>query len=394
MEKLLIYLPPFAPDYSGVCSALYELGGLCVIHDASGCTGNYTGFDEPRWYNKQQAVFCSGLRELDAILGDDQQLIEKADAAISDLAVSFAAVLGSPVPMVIGSDMQGIAKEMERETGIPVFGFDTKGLAYYDRGIEEAYLKLAAAFVRDGEEKIANSVNILGATPLDFSINGNVEDMQSLLRNNGWQVLSCWSMGENCSLEQLKKTSQAEVNLVVSVSALKLARHLQHQYGTPYVTGIPVGKWGEKVVIRALEAATEGTDRPFTKTVNQPATHAYIPGKTLIVGEQLAANSIRQALFHDYGWENIDVASFFTMEQAYMAVNDFNIDNESHYLEEVRSRAYQIIFGDPLLKPISRLANGGSFIPFPHVAISSRIHWDDCIEIIGENFNRYLEEEL
>ena len=54
MRKLCIKLPPFAPDYSGVCSALYELGGMSVIHDASGCTGNYTGFDEPRWYDNQK----------------------------------------------------------------------------------------------------------------------------------------------------------------------------------------------------------------------------------------------------------------------------------------------------------------------------------------------------
>ena len=27
----------YAADTSGVCSALYELGGMTVVHDASGC---------------------------------------------------------------------------------------------------------------------------------------------------------------------------------------------------------------------------------------------------------------------------------------------------------------------------------------------------------------------
>ena len=40
MSKLCIMLPPLAPDYSGAASALFELGGMIVIHDASGCTGN------------------------------------------------------------------------------------------------------------------------------------------------------------------------------------------------------------------------------------------------------------------------------------------------------------------------------------------------------------------
>ena len=44
MSRLCIDLPPFAPDYSGAASAFFDLGGIIVMHDASGCTGNYTGF--------------------------------------------------------------------------------------------------------------------------------------------------------------------------------------------------------------------------------------------------------------------------------------------------------------------------------------------------------------
>ena len=35
-------------DTAGVCSALYELGGLTVVHDASGCNSTYATHDEPR----------------------------------------------------------------------------------------------------------------------------------------------------------------------------------------------------------------------------------------------------------------------------------------------------------------------------------------------------------
>ena len=40
-------LPPYAADTSGVCSALYELGGMTVVHDASGCNSTYSTFDDP-----------------------------------------------------------------------------------------------------------------------------------------------------------------------------------------------------------------------------------------------------------------------------------------------------------------------------------------------------------
>ena len=43
-------LTPFAPDQSGAASVFYELGGILVICDAGGCTGNVCGFDEPRWF--------------------------------------------------------------------------------------------------------------------------------------------------------------------------------------------------------------------------------------------------------------------------------------------------------------------------------------------------------
>ena len=112
MSKLCISLPPFAPDYSGAASALFELGGMIIIHDASGCTGNYTSFDEPRWFGSSSAVYCSGLRHMDAILGNDEKLIKETADAAGSIKPKFIAVLGSPVPTVIGTDLKGVAKEI------------------------------------------------------------------------------------------------------------------------------------------------------------------------------------------------------------------------------------------------------------------------------------------
>ena len=81
MRGLRKYLTPFAPDQSGAVSVLYELGGIIVICDAGGCTGNVCGFDEPRWFQNKSAVFSAGLRDMDAILGRDDRLVAKlADA--------------------------------------------------------------------------------------------------------------------------------------------------------------------------------------------------------------------------------------------------------------------------------------------------------------------------
>ena len=77
---------------------LYELGGMLVICDAGGCTGNVCGFDEPRWFETRSAVFSAGLRDMDAILGRDDRLVAKLADAAEKLDVTFAAVIGTPVP--------------------------------------------------------------------------------------------------------------------------------------------------------------------------------------------------------------------------------------------------------------------------------------------------------
>ena len=56
MKRTNRILPVYAADISGICSALYELGGMTVMHDASGCNSTYTTHDEPRWYSMDSMV--------------------------------------------------------------------------------------------------------------------------------------------------------------------------------------------------------------------------------------------------------------------------------------------------------------------------------------------------
>ena len=110
MRGLRKYLTPFAPDQSGAVSVLYELGGIIVICDAGGCAGNVCGFDEPRWFEQKSAVFSAGLRDMDAILGRDDRLVAKLVDAAEKVEAGFAAIVGTPVPAVIGTDHQALRR--------------------------------------------------------------------------------------------------------------------------------------------------------------------------------------------------------------------------------------------------------------------------------------------
>ena len=45
MKQVSVTLSTYTADVSGVCSALYELGGMVVIHDPSGCNSTYNTHD-------------------------------------------------------------------------------------------------------------------------------------------------------------------------------------------------------------------------------------------------------------------------------------------------------------------------------------------------------------
>ncbi|MBR4741402.1 MAG: hypothetical protein IK079_00675, partial [Desulfovibrio sp.] len=123
-------LAPFAPDQSGAISALYEFNGLLIVLDAGGCTGNICGFDEPRWAKKKAALVSAGLRDMDAILGRDEALLQKTADCLNALDCDFVAFIGTPVPAVIGTDLFGLARMAKNRFGKPALAIPTTGTKY------------------------------------------------------------------------------------------------------------------------------------------------------------------------------------------------------------------------------------------------------------------------
>ncbi|MEE3419947.1 MAG: hypothetical protein VZR02_02415 [Lachnospiraceae bacterium] len=165
MKGLMKYLSPMAPDISGAVSVLFDKGGMIVILDAGGCTGNVCGFDEPRWMSYENApgssvIFSAGLRDMDAIFGRDDRLLKKTGAVINEIHPRFLALIGSPVPSVIGTDFRGLRRMAENRFGVPVITVPVTGMDLYDRGEKLAYKAWLEAFPWDG--------HVIGAAPLNL----------------------------------------------------------------------------------------------------------------------------------------------------------------------------------------------------------------------------------
>ena len=98
MKQTARIISTYSADPFGVCSALFELGGMVVMHDASGCNSTYTTHNEPRWYDMDSMVYISGLSEMEAIMGDDEKLIDDIAQAAEELKHRFIAIAGTPIP--------------------------------------------------------------------------------------------------------------------------------------------------------------------------------------------------------------------------------------------------------------------------------------------------------
>ena len=334
MNRLLKRLSPFAPDQSGAVSVLFELGGLVALCDAGGCTGNVCGFDEPRWFTMRSALFSAALRDMDAIMGRDDKLVAKFADAMREADAPFGALVGTPVPAVIGTDLAALGRMAEKRTGKPVLALPAAGTGLYDRGEEAAYLALFRKFAEPGEV-VPGRVGAIGATPLELSVTDPSAAVCRALAGK-YREIFCYN-----DLDEIRHASSIERNLVLSPAGLAAAEFLRDRFGTPFVPAFPP-------LPRELVSHVEKTT-----------------GKILIVHQQFAANALRERL---PGREAV-CASFFRMDDAAMRPGDRRLTGEEDFADLVRAGGFSVIAADRVFR---RLVPDfpGEFIEFTHFAAS------------------------
>ena len=392
MKQIASRISIYSADAFGVCSALYELGGLCVMHDASGCNSTYNTHDEPRWYDFDSMVYISGLSEMEAIMGDDQKFIDDIVYTAKELSPNFIAMAGTPIPTMIGTDFKAIANIIEKETNIPTFGFDTTGMHSYVSGAYKAFEALAKRFLKRndkesrGEKKetidkesreVKNTiikVNILGATPLDFSINKSVEAMVDLLKENNFEVISTWAMGS--SLEYIKNAGDVDVNLVVSYSGMGAAKYMYENLNIPYVIGTPFGKEFANKVIEDLKEVKSTKENKISYDNRKIDKDAEIT----IVGESIMSESLAYAISKEKN-KTVNVISSLETDEKLLLEGD-KIAMFEDDIEKCLKNSKTII-ADPLFRPICPLDS--NFISLPHEAFSGRIYRDEIPNIINKS---------
>ena len=370
MRQSYRIIPVYTADVSGVCSALYELGGMTVMHDPSGCNSTYNTHDEIRWYDQDSLIYISGLTEIDAIMGNDQKFIDDIADAAGELQPAFIALAGSPIPYMNGTDFPAIARVIENKTGIPTFSVPTNGMHDYVYGAGIALEEIARRFVKktDKQKKTKVSsytVNLLGVTPLDFGPQEHVDTLKENLKAYGWNVLSTWAMGDN--LEILQASGSADVNLVVSAVGLRAAKVLLETCRIPYVIGTP-NQWLAEDISYALKmAVTQQTAPANVYLQNRMQQETEIT----LIGEPVTMGSLAAGIEKKYGRMTRVLCPLKECESL-LGRNDKVVFGEEAMEEELKNA--KIIVADPLYRPIC--PKDSTFYEIPHVAFSGRMFID------------------
>ncbi len=419
MKETFRILPVYTGDVSGVCSALYELGGMVVIHDPSGCNSTYNTHDEIRWYDQDSLIFISGLRERDAVLGNDDKLIKDVCNAAEVYRPEFIALCNSPVPWLSGTDFKGIAKAIEKRTGIPAFDVATNALHDYTVGAGMAFKNLAEKLF-SGQKKCIrtdsvekNKINILGMTPLDFADLSEVNTLRDILEEDDFEVISCWAVGD--TLEQIIDAPGADVNLVISSAGLPAAKWMHENLRIPYAAGIPAGaargelsdilrKTAADGKVRYLgkpeetgidgtdstragvaDAATEPVKTATKKSGNSTAISSIKggsgPAEIVIIGEPVISKSLAEDIYLktgrrtsvlsglESGQECLDLPAG---DKAVWGEEEMQSELLNHQDAAAAAGKKLTIAADPLYRNI--VPEGVQFIEIPHLAFSGRIY--------------------
>jgi len=397
MRQAYRIIPIYTADVSGVCSALYELGGMTVMHDPSGCNSTYNTHDEIRWYDQDSLIFISGLTDIDAIMGNDEKFLRDIEDVAEELKPKFIALASSPIPFMNGTDFPGLARALTAETGIPAFSVPTSGMHDYVYGAGLALSEIARHFT-GAAEKRKRKLNLLGVTPLDFGPQPMVDAMKRRLEKYGWEILSTWAMGD--TLEDLSHAGEAEVNLVVSSVGIPAANVLREKFGTPFLVGTPVeGYEGE--ISDALEKAAESPCEAFEDKKENSAEKSgaqisgeqeelwkvtpdqviylrkkdsplsgFIPTPDItLIGEPVTMGSLAAAIEQKCG-KKVQLLCPLEITEGLLRRGDEAIRGEEAMEEKLKTA--RIIVADPLYRPIC--PESATFYEMPHIAFSGRIY--------------------
>lgn len=273
--SLTRYLP-LPSDRMGILWSLLSVDGSIVVeYGPAGTTHFSMSLYGELGVDHENRLFTTHMSEEDVIMGDVSRL-EQAIAEVDEAyepKVIF--VVASSITAVIGTDLKGVCNYMQDKVRARLIGLEQGGFrGDYSAGLAAAYRMLAEEFPEQGIRTPDPTYNLLGVSQGSYRAKSDVWELQELLfQAYGWRQKACYCC--DTSVEQLRESGGAWVNLVLRGEAAGAAQIMEKTCGIPWIQGVPYGYRGTMEWLESLEAsAGRKPDSGLMETLREKSMEA------------------------------------------------------------------------------------------------------------------------
>ena len=380
-------VPPITSDYSGACSVLYGENILKILISPNGCK-TPVAYDEIRNID-YSLQYCTSLNELEIVTGEIKGLKESIKEIINqNQKIEFIAIISTVVPQIIGMDLESIVENIEETLDIPCVFINTNSFENYYSGISLTLKSLANKFMLENK-KIKSTVNIIGYSPLTFGKIEKLEELFSLIKSLDLNILTVFS--DNLSLEKIKNSTSAELNLVLSYEGLALAKYMEKEFSIPYVIINVVSKYGIENTENILKRFFYKIDNSFEKLEKRDKLDDR---KVMIIASPFMAINIADSLRKDFSFDNILALSLIKESRKFKKIEYLEflniVNTEDDLKEKIKEYKPDILISDPVYKNL--INDGLTFIPLLHYGYSTRLYLELDYEYCGKKAYDYFKQ--
>lgn len=380
-------VPPITSDYSGACSVLYGENILKILISPNGCK-TPVAYDEIRNID-YSLQYCTSLNELEIVTGEIKGLKESIKEIINqNQKIEFIAIISTVVPQIIGMDLESIVENIEETLDIPCVFINTNSFENYYSGISLTLKSLANKFMLENK-KIKSTVNIIGYSPLTFGKIEKLEELFSLIKSLDLNILTVFS--DNLSLEKIKNSTSAELNLVLSYEGLALAKYMEKEFSIPYVIINVVSKYGIENTENILKRFFYKIDNSFEKLEKRDKLDDR---KVMIIASPFMAINIAASLRKDFSLANILALSLIKESRKFKKIEYLKflniVNTEEDLKEKIKEYKPDILISDPVYKNL--INDGLTFIPLLHYGYSTRLYLELDYEYCGKKAYDYFKQ--
>ncbi|MCW3807227.1 nitrogenase iron-molybdenum cofactor biosynthesis protein NifE [Plebeiibacterium marinum] len=220
--------------FCGSRVVLYPIAdALHIVHGPIGCAA-YTWDIRGAMSSGPQLhrlSFSTDLREKDVVFGGEKKLYSALTELIEAYKPKAVFVYSTCIVGVIGDDVEAVARQLTKETGVEVIPVMSEGFKGTKKDGYKAACDALMTLVGTDDDYVAPkySINILG----DFNLAGELWILSEYYKKIGVEIIACLT-GDG-RIEQVRRCHKASLNVVqCSGSMMHVAKEMKDKYDIPF----------------------------------------------------------------------------------------------------------------------------------------------------------------